>query len=1255
MGSWIIVLTFVFIVEYSWSGLLEDQYEALYSLYTETGGENWDYNSFEETHGKEWDFSGDEDPCADRWKGVYCNSSYVDCELSPCELSGLILNKMGMIGSLPDGICSLGASITALSLSENTLYSTLPSCLGDYTNLVILSLSANAFTGPIPPSYGQFKELKVFDIMTNMLTNQIPAEVMNAPFEKMKVFYIGENLLSGPLPLLSGAFEIEQIYLTKNAFSGAIPHSYYTFSNLFYLGIATNDISGTLSADIGNLKSLRNFYAGYNAIESTIPDTVGNLRLLEYFEMTRNGLYGTIPSTMGALTRLLVLELNVNDLTGVLPNELGNLDAMHTLYLHENAIQGTIPDSYSRMSSLQLCILGLNGLTGTIPTSLGTLSQLYDFSVYNNKLTGQIPGSFFLISRLENLLVQNNKFTGFLLDDITKNGLENEDIAVMHLDISNNRFHGSVPGNLFSRLNRILSVAATKNCFSGSLPESICEAQSLEVLALDGLASGDNCREQMPYPFSLLDAYLISPLVGSIPPCYWNLPNLTVLHLSGNGLGGSIISDIPDGNLQNISLSFNRLTGTIPKYLMEHHFVELRLSNNKFRGMFDTPSPIDPIGVANRSILDLSTNRLSGFVPRHICDVADLSALEGNLFDCDHHHSLPYNDPQYKEYVCASRQLKQPILFCIGVIGVALIGVLYALMLHPQSTSPHNQYNDVPSMGCHQRLGDYIRNVIVWASLEELNSCGDGRIKTIYAPNLTLFVSFIRMIRKTFFLLSAVVVIFCIPLYYCIKHSFSEYYSTHEKQYTWTVSIAYMSGIGAAVVVLTIFCLSCFYVIYTISSFVLKNRSRHSSEEELIKTCDGEDDSQHSLKTENMKCCSLRTFASYTVIIIFNVVVYSMINSGYIYLLLSASLDSSMKLLVNFAMAIVKICWNLFVVPTSIEFTAKLLGDDYHRLKWMIAILLLYNNVAAPSLATAFTDDKCYEQVIAPNGEIDAFYELPVCNVYELDITTNVRSCFEYLKLTIATPFNAPFIYNYQCSSSIIVNYVPVFLFAYGFLALMFPLVYCILLLPTFYISLPQMLKDAVPALLVPPGILHAIPQSPHVPVIRADRIIATLMSHFAVLLTFGIASPILGCVIGMTVCLLTFMHQLIIGRYLSYHSTSDVAEYNVTFNGDIDGKIYSGGLESACTEFLPGLRTCIWTIVIGSNLLFSFILFDFVGDKRGFTAAIWTSLSAIFVIPVLIFAMNKFVIHEKLKSRIISSDRKDGISDDYKPLLWEA
>ena len=66
---------------------------------------------------------------------------------------------------------------------------------------------------------------------------------------------------------------------------------------------------------------------------------------------------------------------------------------------------------------------------------------------------------------------------------------------LQHLDLSENGFTGSIPDDsMFIELSYLKTFAIGNNCFSGFLPQSICDAKNLTMLVLSGLTSGKACR-----------------------------------------------------------------------------------------------------------------------------------------------------------------------------------------------------------------------------------------------------------------------------------------------------------------------------------------------------------------------------------------------------------------------------------------------------------------------------------------------------------------------------------------------------------------------------------------------------------------------------------------------------------------------------------------------------------------------------------------------------------------------------------------
>ena len=99
-----------------------------------------------------------------------------------------------------------------------------------------------------------------------------------------------------------------------------------------------------------------------------------------------NNLSGTISPQLGSLGQLKYLNLSKNNLTGTIPRELGNLNNLYTLALNDNSLSGEIPAE-------------LGNLDGGLLDDLSNASRLLrthgreilDLHLQNNHLSGRIP------------------------------------------------------------------------------------------------------------------------------------------------------------------------------------------------------------------------------------------------------------------------------------------------------------------------------------------------------------------------------------------------------------------------------------------------------------------------------------------------------------------------------------------------------------------------------------------------------------------------------------------------------------------------------------------------------------------------------------------------------------------------------------------------------------------------------------------------------------------------------------------------
>ena len=88
--------------------------------------------------------------------------------------------------------------INSLALSENGLNGSIPSELGNLSNLERLYLGGNQLTGPIPSSLGNLTNLTWLSLDGNQLTGSVPSSLGN--LVNLTELYLHSNQLSGTLP-----------------------------------------------------------------------------------------------------------------------------------------------------------------------------------------------------------------------------------------------------------------------------------------------------------------------------------------------------------------------------------------------------------------------------------------------------------------------------------------------------------------------------------------------------------------------------------------------------------------------------------------------------------------------------------------------------------------------------------------------------------------------------------------------------------------------------------------------------------------------------------------------------------------------------------------------------------------------------------------------------------------------------------------------------------------------------------------------
>jgi hypothetical protein len=108
--------------------------------------------------------------------------------------TGLFLS--GLSGSIPSEIGNL-TNLESLYLNNNQLTGLIPSEIGNLTNLTSLNLSNNQLTGSIPSEIGNLTNLERLWLNDNQLTGSIPPEIGN--LTNLERLYLNDNQLTGEI------------------------------------------------------------------------------------------------------------------------------------------------------------------------------------------------------------------------------------------------------------------------------------------------------------------------------------------------------------------------------------------------------------------------------------------------------------------------------------------------------------------------------------------------------------------------------------------------------------------------------------------------------------------------------------------------------------------------------------------------------------------------------------------------------------------------------------------------------------------------------------------------------------------------------------------------------------------------------------------------------------------------------------------------------------------------------------------------
>ncbi|KAI4385247.1 hypothetical protein MLD38_003297 [Melastoma candidum] len=164
-----------------------------------------------------------------------------------------------------------------------------------------------------------------------------------------------------------------------------------------FQGDALSSLKVSLNASADQLKDWKANLVNPCTWSNVICDPTTNL--VTSVTLASMNFSGTLSPQIGVLKTLTTLSLQGNGITGGIPSEFGNLSSLTKLELQNNRLSGEIPSSLGNLKKLQFLTLNQNNLSGAIPESLTGITSLIDLQLTSNNLVGQIPERLFEIPK----------------------------------------------------------------------------------------------------------------------------------------------------------------------------------------------------------------------------------------------------------------------------------------------------------------------------------------------------------------------------------------------------------------------------------------------------------------------------------------------------------------------------------------------------------------------------------------------------------------------------------------------------------------------------------------------------------------------------------------------------------------------------------------------------------------------------------------------------------------------------------------
>ncbi|KAH7526062.1 hypothetical protein ACOSP7_019301 [Xanthoceras sorbifolium] len=384
----------------------------------------------------------DPDPC--KWSHVQCvNNRVTNIQIGDQNLKGTLpleLNNLTSLTKLEVMRNQLSGSIPSLAglnslqqvlFNDNNFAYIPPDFFSGLTSLQIISLDYNPFSAwEITDNLKDASGLQIFSANGANVTGTIPDFLGGDTFPGLTTLHLAFNNLQGPIPFSFAKTSIQSLWLNGQK--------------------SDSKLNGSIAV-IQSMTYLTEVWLHGNRFTGPIPDLSG-LSNLNYLSLRDNQLTGTVPFSVVNLPNLAKLNLTNNLLQGPTPKfdtskvDVDMIAGTNNFCLDEPGVacDSRVDVLLSTLESVGYPVGIAESWQGNDPCNIwrGVACSGGNITVVNFKylgLWGTISPNFYMIPSLKQLLLSNNSLTGIIPNELTSLP------DLRKLDVSNNNLYGEVP------------------------------------------------------------------------------------------------------------------------------------------------------------------------------------------------------------------------------------------------------------------------------------------------------------------------------------------------------------------------------------------------------------------------------------------------------------------------------------------------------------------------------------------------------------------------------------------------------------------------------------------------------------------------------------------------------------------------------------------------------------------------------------------------------------------------------------------